>query len=71
MNVYDYLRANGLGDNTLVIVAEAEGDLVALTEVNLDGGVCSCCSAVDIRTAEVVKAFDAVTGEVYYSRGEG
>ena len=57
-------------DNTICIVVEYDGTKHALTGVNFSGGSCDCCRAFKTDDATVIKAFDTVSGVIYYEQGE-
>lgn len=56
---------------TLIVLVNTEIDnkmeVVPLTMFNFQGGVCDCCQRIySLEELEVLKAYDAITGQVYY-----
>lgn len=65
MKLHEALKLD-VNRNTLVIVAKEDGETVAIAQMNHKLGLCDCCPGWIDSNQTIIKAFDAVTGEIYY-----
>lgn len=67
MNYEQVLEVFDCTKTVCIIVIGDDGNVVAVAEHNLEGGCCGCCIGSWIAgESEVLKVFDAVTGEIFY-----
>lgn len=56
--------------DSVSVLLRIDGNLVSLSEHNLNGGTCSCCKGCsDDDDLEVVRVVDLETMEIFYSEG--
>jgi hypothetical protein len=69
MNIEDAIKKYCEFDS-IVYSIEHDDKIIALSNVNIAGGVCSCCSKLYVEHQEVVNIIDMETMEILYSRAD-
>lgn len=63
-----YCEGYTLPNTHVALLRNDAGEYLSVTDVNVMGGVCECCRAVEINDYDLVAVKDAVTGEVIYQK---